>query len=65
MRTVKVIGMSCDHCVRAVKKALEEIQGVSNVNVDLEKGEAAFEESAPVSDQVLKEKIKQAGYEIG
>ena len=65
MKTVKVKGMSCGHCVRAVKKALEEIEGVGNVNVDLMKGEATFEESAPVSAEIIKEKIAKAGYELG
>ena len=53
MKTVKVKGMSCQHCVRTVKKALEEIQGVSNVNVDLLKCEATFDEAAPVSADII------------
>jgi len=65
MKTVKIKGMSCQHCVRAVKKALEEIDGVSDVTVDLAKGEAAFEEAHPVDEAVLKEKIQKAGYELG
>ncbi|MHC1727462.1 MAG: heavy-metal-associated domain-containing protein [Syntrophobacteraceae bacterium] len=65
MKTVKVKGMSCQHCVKAVKKALEEIDGISNVSISLEKGEAAFEEGSPIDGQILKEKITKAGYELG
>ncbi len=65
MKTVKIKGMSCQHCVKAVKKALEEIEGVSGVTVDLEKGEAAFNEKTPVDRQTLSDKIKKAGYELG
>jgi copper chaperone len=65
MKTVKVRGMSCGHCVRAVKKALEQIEGVSNVNVDLLTGEATFEESTPVSAEIIKEIITKAGYDLG
>ena len=64
MRTIKVKGMSCQHCVKAVIKALNEIDGVKNATVDLEKGEASFEESQPVDDKVLQERIRKAGYEV-
>ncbi len=65
MKTIKIKGMSCQHCVRAVKKALEEIDGISDVEVDLAKGQASFQENRPIEDDLLREKIKIAGYEIG
>lgn len=65
MKTIKVKGMSCQHCVKAVTKALSEMEGVENVKVDLSKGEATFEEVKPVDAEALREKIKKAGYEIG
>jgi copper chaperone len=65
MKTVKIKGMSCQHCVKAVQKALEEIDGISNVTIDLAKGEAAFQEASPINEDVLKKKIQKAGYELG
>lgn len=65
MRTIIVKGMSCQHCVKAVVKALSEIEGVSNVKVDLSKGEASFEESKPINNDILRERIQKAGYELG
>jgi copper chaperone len=65
MRTIKVNGMSCQHCAKAVTKALEEIQGVSGVSIDLSKGMVSFEEDHPVDMGTLQEKIKKAGYELG
>ncbi len=65
MRTIKVNGMSCQHCAKAVTKALEEIQGVSGVNIDLSNGLVSFEEDHPVDMSTLQEKIKKAGYELG
>ena len=65
MRTVKVEGMSCQHCVRAVTKALEAIPGVTDVKVDLARGEASFEEAQPVDEQTLRERIRKAGYRLG
>jgi copper chaperone len=64
MKTIKVKGMSCDHCVMAVTKALEGIDGVKNVKVNLKKGEATFDEKAPVDMKIVKEKIEDAGYEV-
>lgn len=65
MKTVKIKGMSCQHCVKSVKKTLEEIDGIADVVVDLARGEASFEEIRPVDDELLREKIKKAGYELG
>jgi len=48
----------------AVTKALSEIEGVHNVTVDLTKGEAHYDESAPVDTDMVKERIKKAGYEV-
>lgn len=64
MKTIKVKGMSCQHCVRAVTKALSEIEGVKNVSVDLGAGEAVFEETKPVDVEVLRACIKEAGFEL-
>jgi copper chaperone len=64
MTTIKIKGMSCQHCVMAVTKALKEIDGLNEVTVNLEKGEASFNESKPVNKDLIKEKIKKAGYEV-
>jgi copper chaperone len=65
MTTIKVKGMSCNHCVMAVTRALNAVDGVQDVRVNLEGGEATFEETKPVDMAVVKEKIKKAGFEIG
>jgi copper chaperone len=64
MPTIKIKGMSCQHCVMAVQKALGGIDGVTNVNVDLEKGEATFDEAAPVEMNTVSEAVKKAGYQV-
>lgn len=65
MRTIKIKGMSCNHCVMAVTKALDEIEGIKDVKVDLEKGEATFDETKPVDMATISEQIEKAGYEVG
>ena len=65
MKTIKINGMSCHHCVMAVIRALEEIDGIRDIRVSLEKGEATFDEEKPVDITIIREKIKKAGYELG
>jgi copper chaperone len=65
MKTIKIKGMSCQHCVKAVIKTLSEIDGIKDVKVDLSAGEASFEEAKPVAMEVLRERIKKAGYQLG
>lgn len=64
MTTVKIKGMSCQHCVMAVTKTLKEIEGIEDLTVNLEKGEAVFTEVKPVDQEQVKERIKKAGYEV-
>lgn len=64
METMKVKGMSCQHCVAAVKKALESLPGLSQVNVNLEAGEVTFA-SAGVDRGKIREAISKIGFEPG
>ena len=64
MQTIKVEGMSCNHCVMAVEKALNGIDGVKNVKVNLEKAEVVFEEDQPVDMGKIRSAIEKAGYSI-
>lgn len=62
MTTVKVNGMRCQHCVGSTRQALEAIPGISNVSIDLDKGEASFE--GDVSLETIKEAIAKIGFEV-
>ncbi|MFC1843576.1 heavy-metal-associated domain-containing protein [Thermodesulfobacteriota bacterium] len=64
MSTIKVKGMSCQHCVASVTKALSEIEGITDVQVNLDKGEATFNEQSPVDNQVIKNAITKIGFEV-
>lgn len=63
MATIKIKGMSCNHCVMAVTKALAAVDGISDIKVDLKTGEATYREIKPVDKQVIREAVKKAGYE--
>ncbi len=64
MTTIKIKGMSCQHCIMAVSKALGGIDGIKDVRVDLEKGEAQFAEEKPVDRALIRERIAKAGFEV-
>ncbi|HMK33584.1 MAG TPA: heavy metal-associated domain-containing protein [Desulfomonilaceae bacterium] len=63
--TLKIKGMACSHCVAAVSKALSGIEGITDVNVDLEKGQATFQSESSVDMGTVKKEIEKAGYELG
>lgn len=63
--TVKIKGMSCNHCVMAVTKALKGVEGINDARVDLQKGEARFDHDKPVDQTAIKKSIEGAGFEIG
>lgn len=62
-KVLLVEGMSCGHCEKAVKSALLELNGVTNVEVDLlsKKVEVEGEE---LNDNLMKDAIEDAGYEV-
>ncbi len=64
MKSIKIKGMSCQHCVMAVTKALNAIDGVKNVQVDLKTGTATYEETKPVDAKVVAAAVKKAGYDV-
>ncbi|MCP3892531.1 MAG: heavy-metal-associated domain-containing protein [Desulfobulbaceae bacterium] len=63
MITLKIKGMSCQHCVGSVQKALEEIAGLSEVRVDLEAASATFVNNG-VDLETIKNAVKQIGFEL-
>lgn len=62
-KILKVEGMSCNHCVMAVKRALTGLNGVGTVEVDLENGKVTVV-GEELKDDAMKEAIDDAGYEV-
>ena len=60
--TLNVDGMSCGHCSGMVRRTLEEINGISDVSVDLEGKKADFMVSDPSLVDTAVEEINDAGY---
>ncbi|SCG81764.1 Copper chaperone copZ [Proteiniborus sp. DW1] len=62
-KILTVEGMSCQHCVKAVKNALSELEGVKSVEVDLDTKKVEIE-GDNLQDELLKSAIEDAGYEV-
>ncbi len=62
MTKLKIEGMTCHHCVKAVTEALGQVPGVDKViAVSLEQGQA--EVSGNADKAALIEAVAEAGYE--
>lgn len=56
-------GMSCEHCVRAVTQAIEKVDGVKSVKVNLKKGKADIK-GENVNIEAVKKAVADAGYTV-
>ena len=61
-KKILIEGMSCNKCVGPVKAALEDLDGVTSVEVSLEGKNAIVETTA--NDEALKEVIEDEGYDV-
>ena len=62
--TYTVAGMTCGHCVSSVTEEVEQIAGVTGVDVDLPSGRVTVTSDAPVDDALVKGAVEEAGYEL-
>ena len=63
--SIQVEGMSCEHCVQAITKALRALPGVADVAVDLEgKIVTVAYDSAVASLDKMEEEIEEQGYHV-
>jgi copper chaperone CopZ len=62
-KVMMINGMSCDHCKKAVEKTLNAISGVE-AEVDLKQKTAVIKSKAAIDDEVLKNAVTEAGYEV-
>ncbi len=64
MEKVKIQGMTCQHCVMAVTKALGSIPGIKDLKIDLAKGEATFENPQNIPREKIRQAVQDAGYTV-
>ncbi|WP_104167652.1 heavy-metal-associated domain-containing protein [Arthrobacter sp. SX1312] len=65
--TVNITGMTCGHCVSAVKSELSELPGVETVDVELVNGgtsTATISSSTPLDAASIDGAVAEAGYTV-
>ncbi len=58
---LKITGMTCQHCVGAVTRALQAVPGVNGVRVDLAEGRA-WVEGDPAPEALIRAVVNE-GYQ--
>ena len=61
--TIRIEGMSCMHCVGRVRKAVEALAGIQELDVQIGLLKAAFDETK-VKKEDIEKAIANAGYKV-
>jgi len=62
---INVDGMSCEHCVNAITKAVKALPGIAKVAVDLSAKSVAVEyDSSKTALDKIKAEIEEQGYDV-
>ena len=64
IETHDIAGMTCDHCARAVRAEVGAIDGVTDVDVDLNSGVVRVTAEQPVPTTTLRDAVEEAGYTL-
>lgn len=62
--SIKVAGMTCQHCVNSVTEEVSGLAGVVSVNIDLASGNVEIESANELVVSDLEAAIQEAGYEV-
>ena len=62
--TYTVTGMTCGHCVASVTEEISELDGVTDVAVDLPTGTVTVTSRAPLDDAAVRAAVAEAGYTV-
>ncbi len=62
--TYTVTGMTCEHCVGAVREEVGRIPGVTDVVVDLPTGRVTVTSENPLATEDVRARVDEAGFEL-
>ncbi len=62
--TFTVSGMTCGHCVAAVTEEIAKLDGVAEVDVDLDSGVVTIASVATIDPDLIAAAVDEAGYEL-
>jgi copper ion binding protein len=61
-KTFSIPGISCGHCINAIKTELNEIEGIASVEGNIEGKSVAVQWDAPASEDLIKSKLTEINY---
>jgi copper chaperone len=61
--TIQIQGMSCGHCVKSVREALQETEGVEVQNVEIGSARIDYDPEKTSREQI-EEAIEEAGFTV-
>jgi len=61
-KTFSIPKISCGHCVMSIKNELSELQGVTSVEGNPESKSIDVEWDAPITEDKIKETLKEINY---
>jgi copper chaperone CopZ len=64
INTYVVTGMTCGHCVASVTEEINDIEGVTDVVVDLPTGAVTVTSDTPLADEAVRAAVEEAGYRV-
>lgn len=62
--TYAVSGMSCGHCKATLTQVIGELDGITEVGVDLAAGQVTVTSATEPDDALIAEVVDEAGYEL-
>jgi copper chaperone len=62
--TYAVAGMTCGHCKATLTTVIGELDGVTEVGVDLATGQVTVTSATEPDDALIAEAVDEAGYEL-
>lgn len=60
--TLQVSGMTCKSCVARINRALTDVDGVHEIEVELRRGTVRIRHAPDVTAMELAERVSKAGY---
>lgn len=63
-KIIKIDGMTCEHCVKRATTALNSIDGITDVKVNLKKKNATVKLYKEVDESLIKDAFKEVNLEF-
>ena len=66
MTTIQIENLKCGGCTNTIKKGILSIDGISTIEIDIDKSEVFFDSEDETILEVVREKLAKMGYpEVG